>query len=62
MTSKKLDLQNPGCIVTFALFKKITEMEWNILESCKGIDISGVVPGAKPKIKRVYNTVRLDTD
>ena len=43
-------------MATFALFKEITEMERNILESWKGINISGVVPGAKRKVKRVYTT------
>ena len=48
MTSRKLDWQNPGGMATFDLFKEITEMERNILKSCKGIDISGVTLGAKP--------------
>ena len=58
MSSRKLDWQNPGGMATFALFKEITEIEKNILESFRGIETSSI----RPKTKGVYYTVEVEVD
>ena len=62
MMVKKLDWQNLCRMESFGLYKENIEMEKNILESCKGIEIPNVVVGTKSKSKVTFNTIQVDSE